>query len=63
MNVTLGDKGEMIPVAQGREADGESGSEEAGREETMRSGGPEMRGKNKGRSIGVEKGQSIPTDL
>ena len=65
MNVTLGDKGEMIPVAQGREGqeDGESGSEEADGDETMRSGGPEMRGKNKGRSIGVEKGQSIPTDL
>ena len=69
MNVTLGDKEEMIPVAQGREGqeNGESGSDEAGGEErgekTMRSGGPEMRGKNKGRSIGVEKGQSIPTDL
>ncbi len=40
MNVTLGDKEEMIPVAQGREGQegGESGGEEADGDETMRSG-------------------------
>ena len=66
-SVTLGSKEEMIEVAQqsGTQEDpgGDADGGAVGDEEMLDSKGPEMRGKNKGRSVGVETGQSIPTDL
>ena len=66
-SVTLGSKEEMIDVAQqaGSQEGIDEGADEGavGSDEMLDSKGPEMRGKNKGRSVGVETGQSIPTDL
>ena len=69
-NITLGAKDQMIPMMEGESGDSEdiddaNGNADRGEksDQMTRSGGPEMRGKNKGTSVGVERGQSIPTDL
>ena len=69
-NITLGAKDQMIPTAEGKSADSDEiddtdGNADRGEQsdQMMRRDGPEMRGKNKGTSVGVESGQSIPTDL
>lgn len=66
-SVMFGSEEEMIEVAQNsgarENADEDSEGMGLGDKETLDGKGPEMRGKHKGRSVGVETGQSIPTDL
>ena len=69
-NIALGARDQMIPTAEGKSADSDEiddadGNADRGEQpgQMMRRDGPEMRGKNKGTSVGVESGQSIPTDL
>ncbi|AWT59913.1 MAG: hypothetical protein DF168_01110 [Candidatus Moanabacter tarae] len=66
-SVMFGSEEEMIEVAQNSKARENTNEDSEGMglgdKEMLDGKGPEMRGKNKGRSIGVETGQSIPTDL
>lgn len=69
-NITLGAKDQMIPIVERPSGDsddinGSQGNSNRGEPSELmpKTKGPEMRGKNKGTSIGVETGQSIPADL
>lgn len=66
-SVMFGSEEEMIEVAQNsgtrEDTDKDSEGKGLGDKGILDGKGPEMRGKNKGRSVGVETGQSIPTDL
>ncbi len=61
-SITIGDASEMIETAgtQGGQSDVDEGE---GDEGGIASKGPPMAGKNKGRAAGVERGESIPSDL
>lgn len=69
-NITLGAKDQMIPIVEGpsgnsADINGSQGNVDRGEQSELmtKTKGPEMRGKNKGTSVGVETGQSIPADL
>ena len=61
-HITIGDVSEMIEMAGDQGGDSDSGKAE-GAESGTASKGPPMAGKNRGRASGVERGESIPSDL